>query len=199
MSNMLRRFCATLVALCTIFALLSGCRGDTAASTPSDVNRPDSPQVTPETPEPDPPAPPAADDPAPPASDIEWAEYISDYDEPFLPKDIFTPELYHSGIVPVKDGDKYRIEIRGESSEYKTIVLKGEFGKCYEIKFANKTDGLRMAKINGDPCALSVGDSIAYTSDKSVRYNSGTPSDGAFDNYMYVKGEDDLKLILKSE
>ena len=197
MSGMLRRTCAILIILCTFASVLSGCKQDSGASSPSDVTPPDSPQVTP-----DDPTPPVTDDPVTPTPpdpttpEIEWASYVSDYDEPFLPKDVFTPELYHSGIVPVKDGDKYRIEIRGEGDPSQTVVLGGEFGKCYEIMFTGEPEGIRIARINTDPRTLSVGSAIDYTSDDNVRYCMGKPTQSDRANLMYVCREKNEYLII---
>ena len=124
-----------------------------------------------------------------------WAQYNSAEDEPFLPKNIADSGLYHSGILPVKDGDSYRVEITG-SSEHKALVIPGEFGKCYEISFVTETDGLRIARINGDPRSKPAGSVIEYTKDESVRYYTSSPSGTAFDNYMYVCREKNEYLVI---
>ena len=192
----LNRLLAAVLSFAILLTAFAGC-GDNSPTSPSDtgssgsIDNTDLGQDTPAAPSDTGDTPIDTQEP-----EYEWASYNSDNDEPFLPKNIFTNDMYKSGIVPVKDGNTYRVENRGDTSEYKTIVLKGEFGKCYEIKFVNKTDGLRMAKIIGDPCAVAVGESVAYTSDESVRYYSGTPSDGAFDNYMYVCREQNEYLVI---
>ena len=54
---------------------------------------------------------------------VPWAEYISDNDWPFLPKNIITFDLYENGIVPIESDGKYRVEIRGENSPEQAVVL----------------------------------------------------------------------------
>ena len=117
---------------------------------------------------------------------VQWAEYIGDNDWPFLPKNIFTFDLYENGIVPIESDGKYRVEIRGENSPEQAVVLAGEYGKCYEVSFWSKTDSLRIARVNTDPRTLGEGSVIEYSADESVRYYSDKPGSGGFASFMYV-------------
>ena len=127
---------------------------------------------------------------------VQWAEYIGDNDWPFLPKNIFTFDLYENGIVPIESDGKYRVEIRGENSPEQAVVLAGEYGKCYEVSFWSKTDKLRIARVNTDPRTLGEGSVIEYSADESVRYYSDKPGSGGFANFMYVCREESEYLII---
>jgi len=58
--------------------------------------------------------------------------YDGGQDAAFLPRDIFSPDLFVPGIAPV-DGEGFSLEITGRS-DAGAFVLAGEYGKCYEVK-----------------------------------------------------------------
>ena len=94
-------------------------------------------------------------------ADYQWATYYSEGDEPFLPKDIFTPELYVTGFT-TGDPDCGWVE-RTDREDTGAFVLKGEYGKCYEIKVPAGTQRILAVRLKSDPTQEAVGEKFRYS------------------------------------
>ncbi|MBR4864794.1 MAG: succinylglutamate desuccinylase/aspartoacylase family protein [Oscillospiraceae bacterium] len=94
-------------------------------------------------------------------ADYQWATYYDAEDAPFLPKDIFSEALYVTGFVTGEAKCGY-IE-RTERENTGAFVLKGEYGKCYEIKVPAGTQRVLAVKLPVDPAQTAVGNKLYYT------------------------------------
>ena len=65
-------------------------------------------------------------------ADYPWAAYYSAEDAPFLPKDIFSQEMYVTGFT-TGDAECGWVEVT-DREDTGAFVIKGEYGKNYEIK-----------------------------------------------------------------
>lgn len=126
--------------------------------------------------------------------EIDWAAYDGSQDAPFIAKDIFDSGMYAGGIVPVENNGSYRIEVRGDSDPARAFVLKGEFGKCYEVKFQADPESLRVAKVNQDPRTLEAGSQIEYAKEDSLLYFEAAPDQTRA--FMYTCREQDEYLVV---
>ena len=167
-----KRAAAGFLIICMFSSLLTGCKQETYVEDNQNAQN-NTPDISAD--------PVITDEPK------VWASYISSHDEPFAAKDIADKSMYYNGIVPIKEDGKYRIEIRGENDPSRTIVLKGEYGKCYEIKFLTTLDGIRVARVNTDPRTLTEGSILEYTADDSVRYYDGAPGEKGSKSFITRK------------
>ncbi len=131
---------------------------DTSTDTPTTV-----PSTTPTTdptipPTTDPTTPPATEPTVPPATDPvnpTFATYNASVDAPFLPKNIFSEELYVPGLVLGQSGER-RLDATGKT-DVGAFVFKGEFGKCYEIKIPAGVPCATAATFFTNPRSLTPG------------------------------------------
>ena len=124
----MKKFLACLLALALLSAPLAGCEKETT---------------------------PAVTEPTIPAN-YEWATYHSENDEPFLPKDIFSQELLVPGLI--SEGAESGCFQRTDREDLGAYLLRGEYGKCYEIKipggvpqvtaFAKRSDLMEQNEIH---------------------------------------------------
>ena len=84
------------------------------------------------------------------------AVYDSSQDAPFLPKNIFSEELYVPGLVLEQNGQR-RLDATGRT-DVGAFVFKGEFGKCYEIKIPAGVPCVASATFLTNPRTLTAGD-----------------------------------------
>jgi len=108
--------------------------------------------------------------------------YNASEDAPFLPKDIFTKEMFAPGITLGQSGD-YTLDVTDEAGQG-AFVFQGEFGKCYEIKIPAGVPCAAAAKIIVDPRVYAVGKHITYDSSASVKKIVKNPSSTV--SFMYV-------------
>lgn len=106
--------------------------------------------------------------PAEPATvppDYEWASYDGTEDDPFLPKDICSQELFAPGLVMAEPG-QYTLKIT-DNTDTGAYVIKGEYGKCYEVKIPAGVSRACAAKFSSDPREAAVGEELYYFEDAS--------------------------------
>ena len=123
---------------------------------------------------------------------IEWATYDNTGDEPFLPKDIFAAEMYVPGIL--LDGSTGSIRIT-DRTDVGAFVLKGEFGKCYEVKIPGGTPCAFAAYTGADPRAATVGDEWYFSEDAVMANAADTTGETAF---MYNCRKQDQYLLIST-
>ena len=102
--------------------------------------------------------------------------YHIEEDNPFLPKDIFSEDLYCPGFVPVEAEET--ISVKRVSGTGGAFVLEGEFGKCYEVKFAPEAGVVTAMFVQGDPRAMDENETLTGT-----KVNCDFDSQ---DRFMYV-------------
>ena len=123
-------------------------------------------------------------------ADYRWATYYSAEDAPFLPKDIFTRDMYVTGFAT--GGEDCGWLDRTDSSDTGAFILHGEFGKCYEIKVPAGSQRILAVKLDGDPAQKPVGERIYY-GDSAVCDKGATDTETAF---MYTCRKQDEYLLL---
>ena len=126
--------------------------------------------------------------------EIDWAVYDDSQDAPFTAKDIFDDSMWVSGIVISKGETLYSIEAGGENAPGRAFVLKGEYGKCYEVKFQSAPETLRAAKVNQDPRTLEIGSKIQYAEEDSLFFFMFAPDETR--SFMYTCREQDEYLVV---
>lgn len=103
--------------------------------------------------------------------EIQWSIYDASEDAPFLPKNIFSEDMFISGITP-SEKEEYCLKIT-EETDTGSFVLKGEYGKCYEVKIPAGVPKVYSARFGFDPRTKAVGeyyvDSILYTSSGAIK------------------------------
>ena len=114
--------------------------------------------------------------------------YRIEEDAPFLPKDIFSPEMFCTGLVPVTKVTAVTTvttvttvtAVSSVTTEQKTektdpvetvfvkavpgagvaYVLAGEYGKCYEVKFPKEAKVIAAMSVLQDPRQLAEGEML---------------------------------------
>ena len=120
--------------------------------------------------------------------EIQWVTYNANQDEAFLPKDIFAEDLFVSGLVP-GEGKAFVVT---ENEAAGAFVLKGEYGKCYEIKIPEGCEKIIAFRTVADPIAAEVGSSRGYTDDTKL-YESVSGEAAAF---MYTCRKPEEYLVV---
>lgn len=92
--------------------------------------------------------------------DYQWASYNDAEDAPFLPKDIFSSEMFVPGIVAGHANSGY-LE-KTDRTDVGAFVVKGEFGKCYEVKVPAGTKRICAITMRNNPADLTAGEKIFY-------------------------------------
>lgn len=123
---------------------------------------------------------------------IEWAKYDASADAPFLAKDIFTEQLYVAGIQ--MDGKESCIAIT-DRTDVGAFVLKGEFGKCYEVKIPAGVSHAFAVSSATDPRTAAVGDSWYFTEDSTLMNTTETTKETAF---MYTCRRQEEYLVIST-
>ena len=124
--------------------------------------------------------------------EIDWATYNASADAPFLPKDIYTEQMYVSGIL--MDGQETSIQVT-DRTDVGAFVLKGEYGKCYEVKIPAGTPHVYAVHTITDPCTAEVGDSWYFTEDSTLMNTVQTDKETAF---MYTCRKQEEYLIVST-
>lgn len=120
----------------------------------------------------------------------QWATYYSAEDAPFLPKEIFSQEMYVTGFT-TGDAECGWVE-RTDREDTGAFVFKGEFGKCYEIKVPSGSQRVLAIKLNKDPAEGNVGEKIYYM-DSALCDKGATDKETAF---MYTCRKENEYLLL---
>ena len=123
---------------------------------------------------------------------IDWATYNASGDEPFLPKDIYTAQMYVPGIL--MDGQQTSIQIT-DHTDIGAFVLKGEYGKCYEVKIPAGVPHVYAVHTITDPRTAQVGDSWYFTEDSTLANATETDMETAF---MYTCRKQEEYLIVST-
>lgn len=124
-------------------------------------------------------------------ANYQWASYDSAEDAAFLPKDIFSQELFVPGIV-TGDAECGWVEIT-DREDTGAFVLKGEYGKCYEIKVPAGTQRVLAVKLRNDPKEEEVGKKIYYLADKALCDKGAVGQETAF---MYTCRKENEYLLI---
>lgn len=111
-------------------------------------------------------------------ADYQWASYYSEEDAPFLPKDIFSEELFVSGIVTGDVGVAY-LDIT-DRTDIGAYVLSGEYGKCYEVKVPEGVTRVCAVKLPFDPQTTAVGEKIWFQEDNVVYNKENITGEASF-------------------
>lgn len=91
--------------------------------------------------------------------EIEWVKYNAAGDAPFLPKDIYSQELYVSGLELDAEQGAFLVT---DKTDVGAIVLQGEYGKCYEVKIPAGVPSAVAATFNYDPRQAALGEALTY-------------------------------------
>ena len=124
-------------------------------------------------------------------SDYQWASYRSEEDAPFLPKDIFSEELRVPGIVAGPMGSGF-LEMT-DRQDVSAIVLKGEYGKCYEVKIPKEAGRVCAGKTTYDPSRMDVGNRVTLLADHMLVDTNAQTEDVSF---MYTCRTSNEYLII---
>ena len=84
--------------------------------------------------------------------------YNAAEDAPFLPKDIFSKDLYAPGIVLGQSGQS-TLDVTNQTN-VGAFVFKGEYGKCYEVKIPAGVPCAAATSFSADPRSLTVGQQL---------------------------------------
>lgn len=121
----------------------------------------------------------------------QWATYNASEDAPFLPKDIFSQEMYKTGFV-TGDAECGWLEVT-DREDVGAFVFKGEFGKCYEVKVPAGAQRVLAVKLRSDPTQEAVGKKIYYMDDALCDKGEVTEETA----FMYVcRKQDEYLLVL---
>ena len=141
--------------------------------------------------------------------------YYIEEDGPFLPKDIFSEDMYCAGLAPVitvkaittvttvktlaaettettetTEATEETVAVKCVPGAGGAYVLQGEFGKCYEVKFPKEV--VTAMSVPQDPRLLAEGETV-----------EGVKMDCDFDaqdRFMYVcRSEQEFLVICVSE
>ena len=128
----LKKYLSGALALLLLLSL-AGCAGTPAETTPAKETLP---------------------------ADYPWAAYYSAEDAPFLPKDIFSQEMYVTGFT-TGDAECGWVEVT-DREDTGAFVFPGEYGKNYEIKVPAGASRVLAIKLKADPTQEAVGKKIYY-------------------------------------
>lgn len=124
--------------------------------------------------------------------EIQWASYDDSGDGPFLPKDIYTSEMYIPGIL--MDREKGDICIT-DRTDIGIFLLKGEFGKCYEVKVPAGTPHIYAVHTITDPRTAEIGDQWYFAEDSVLANAENTTEETAF---MYTCRKQEEYLLVST-
>lgn len=123
--------------------------------------------------------------------DYIWASYNSTEDVPFQPKDIFAQELFLPGIIPgAPESGIFEVTDKTDVGAY---VLKGEYGKCYEVKIPQGATRVCATKLPADPRTMAVGEKIWFFEDNVLYDKDGITGSVSF---MYNCRKDEEYLVV---
>lgn len=123
--------------------------------------------------------------------DYQWASYNAAEDAPFLPKDIFSEELFVQGLV-AGDVGSGRLD-KTDRTDVGAFVIKGEFGKCYEIKVPAGAERVCAIRMRKNPADLAVGETKFYFAEDALRDLGEQTEETAF---MYTCREQNQYLLV---
>ena len=107
-----------------------------------------------------------------------YAEYDASGDAPFLPKDIYSEALFTPGFV-MAQSNTYTLK-KTQSTETGVFILKGEYGKCYEVKIPGGVAQARAAKFYSDPRTLEENEILYYSSETAICHTAAPKKETAF-------------------
>lgn len=96
--------------------------------------------------------------PVTPTVNPTFVTYNASEDAPFLPKNIFSEELYVPGIVLGQSGLNH-LDVTNKT-DVGAFVIKGEFGKCYEVKIPAGVPCATAAVFSSNPLTLTTGQQL---------------------------------------
>ena len=128
----------------------------TTTPTTAPTTKPTTAPTTPTTPPATKPATKPTTPPATTPANPTFVTYNASEDASFLPKNIFSEELYVPGLVLGQSGQG-RLDATGRT-DVGAFVFKGEFGKCYEIKIPAGVPCATAATFFTNPRSLTAGD-----------------------------------------
>lgn len=101
-------------------------------------------------------------------TNYEWATYNTAPDAPFLPKDIFSQELFVPGLIC--NGAETGYFERTDREDAGAYLLAGEYGKCYEVKIPQGASQVTAVTLrNKNPLEKQVGEKIYYTTEDALK------------------------------
>ena len=101
-------------------------------------------------------------------ANYEWATYNTAPDAPFLPKDIFSQELFVPGLI--SNGAETGYFERTDREDAGAYLLAGEYGKCYEVKIPQGASQVTAVILrNKNPLEKQVGEKIYYTTEDALK------------------------------
>lgn len=110
-------------------------------------------------------------------ANYQWATYYSAEDAPFLPKDIFSQDMYVPGFTTGEVACGW--VKRTDREDTGAFVLKGEFGKCYEVKVPAGSQRVLAIKLGEDPTQQPVGSNLSYA-DNALCDQGASTEEAAF-------------------
>ena len=118
-------------------------------------------------------------------------KYDSSEDAPFLAKNIFSDAMYATGITLGTSG-QYSLK-KTDRTDVGSFILKGEYGKCYEVKIPKEVSVARAAKFSSDPRTLSAGKTVYFESSTSLCSKSEIKKEVCF---MYTCRTEEEYLVI---
>lgn len=122
---------------------------------------------------------------------IEWIRYDSTEDGAFLPKDIFKADLFVPGLAPA-EADNFCLE-KTDKTDVGVFAVKGEYGKCYEVKIPAGATQVSAARLTYDPKLIEAGKPVRFSDDVTI-YHS-TEVKGAV-SFMYTCRKPEEYLVI---
>lgn len=129
-------------------------------------------------------------------ANYQWAVYDDTEDAPFLPKDIFSQELFVPGITAGNVDDGY-LEMT-DRTDIGAYLLKGEYGKYYEIKVPAGTKRVCAVKMRKDPSLKGVGEKF-YHQDSNLLCDKADLTEQVSFRYVCREKEEYLVICVESE
>lgn len=124
--------------------------------------------------------------------EIEWAAYDASSDEPFQPKDIFSADMYIAGI---SLGEKEGCVQFTDRTDIGAFVLRGEYGKCYEVKIPAGISRACAVRVSMDPGSYNVGEEQYYADDCILLDKKDLSKEAAF---MYTCRKQEEYLVVST-
>ena len=98
----------------------------------------------------------------------QWATYNATYDAPFLPRDIFSQDLFVPGLISGGAESGYFEQTKQKDAG--AYLIEGEYGKCYEIKIPQGVHQVTAITLrNNDPRETKVGERLYYLADNALK------------------------------
>lgn len=119
------------------------------------------------------------------------AKYNGAEDAPFLPKDIYSEKMHVPGLI-IGGSSRYFLQQTGDE-EVGALVLRGEYGKCYEIKIPKGTPEVYAAKFTFDPASMSQ-EEVFFFEESKLLCNKDAPEEEVC--FMYTCRTDEEYVVI---